>query len=466
MLSLDLPGTVLTQDDKGYADQQSTYFAQQAGNLSPPCFFLPRNEQEVAQAVRLAGEKACPFAVKSGGHATFGGASNIRQGLTINLERLNEVTVSDDSSLVRIGPGNRWQQVYRELEKRNLTVPGGRTGSVGVGGLTLGGGLSFFSGKEGLVCDNVMNYQAVLANGSIINVNTDSHPDLYWALRGGGSDFALITRFDFKPLHHEFMWGGIRNYTIDQVDSLLDAYVDFGFRASENPLAYQITTIYYTDAKHHATVDLYHTEPEPDPSIFSALQEAVPYSDTTAVSRQSNISWHNYLGQPDGYRQTYWTATYKLNRNLAGFVKDVFLEEMSQLGDLDRLEARCIMQVFTADILRSMGKDGGNPLGLAGSTYPLMILNPAFRWRDPADDMRVLQAIGNLVNRVNARARAMGLYEPFVYMNYASQFQDVVESYGPENVKRLRMVARKYDPDQVFQNLQRGYFKLSGRVGW
>lgn len=139
MLSLDLPGTVLTQDDKGYADQQVTYFAQQAGNLNPSCFFLPGNEQEVAHAVRLAGEEACPFAVKSGGHATFGGASNIRQGLTINLERLNEVTVSDDSSFVRIGPGNRWQQVYRELEKRNLTVPGGRTGSVGVGGLTLGG---------------------------------------------------------------------------------------------------------------------------------------------------------------------------------------------------------------------------------------------------------------------------------------------------------------------------------------
>ncbi|KAL4892375.1 hypothetical protein BDV59DRAFT_208689 [Aspergillus ambiguus] len=430
------PGTVFYQNDEGYSTQQSTYFARQQASLNPSCFFQPQNETDVSHAVRLASKEGCPFAVKSGGHATFGGASNIRGGLTISLELLNEITLIGNGSLVRIGPGNRWYDVYRELEKNNMTVPGGRTGS------------------------------AVLSNGSIVNVNASSYPDLHWALRGGGSNFAIITRFDFKPIHHEMMWGGIRNYTIDQVEALLDAYVDIGFRGGDNPSAYQITTLYYTEAKHHATVDLYNTEPEPDAPIFNSLNQAHHYSDTTALNRQSNISWINYQGQPDGHRQTYWTVTYKLNRELAGFVKDVFLEESGQLGNLTGLEARCILQVFTTDILRQMQKNGGNPMGIGGGAQPLMILNFAFRWEDSADDMRILRSITNLINRVNVRTHATGLYEPFLYMNYASGFQDVLESYGTENLNRLKDISRKYDPDQVFQTLQRGYFKLSGRVGW
>ncbi|KAF9894140.1 hypothetical protein FE257_009113 [Aspergillus nanangensis] len=456
-LATILPGTVIDVNEEAYAEKQMDYFSRQQSDLYPACFFLPRNASEVSQAIILANATACAFAVKSGGHATFEGASNSRQGLTINLERLNQVTLAENGTVAKIGAGNRWHDVFVELEKNNITVPGGRTGSVGVGGLTLGGGLSFFSGHIGL---------AVLADGSILDVNRESHPDLYWALRGGGANFALITRFDMHSFPHEMMWGGIRNYTIDQVDAVLDAYVDFGLRAAEDPSAYQITTIYYTNAKHHATVDLYNTVPEPNPSIFSALERARAYSDTTAVNRQSNITWTNYRGQPDGHRQTYWTATYRLDRGLADFVKQVFLEETDQLGDLEGLEARCILQVFTTDILRHMKKNGGNALGISDRDYPLMLLNPAFRWEDQMDDSRIMLANMNFVNRVDAQARKMGLYEPFLYMNYASQFQDVVHGYGEANLERLRAVALDYDPDGLFQTLQPGYFKLNGRVGW
>lgn len=81
---------------------------------------------------------SCPFVVKSGGHAAFAGASNIDHGFTIIMKHFNEISLSDDQSVARIGAGQQWFDVYRELEKRNLTVTGGRTGSVGVGGLTLG----------------------------------------------------------------------------------------------------------------------------------------------------------------------------------------------------------------------------------------------------------------------------------------------------------------------------------------
>lgn len=101
----------------------------------------------------------CQFAVKSGGHAAFSGASNINGGLTIDLINLNQVTLSADHTQASIGPGNRWFDVYSALEPKGLTVIGGRVADIGVGGLTLGGGMSFFSARYGWACDNVNTYE-------------------------------------------------------------------------------------------------------------------------------------------------------------------------------------------------------------------------------------------------------------------------------------------------------------------
>jgi FAD/FMN-containing dehydrogenase len=101
----------------------------------------------------------CQFAVKSGGHATFAGASNIDGGMTIDLINLNKVDVSQDGTETSVGPGNTWYDVYSKLEVLCLSVIGGRVSAIGVGGFTLGGGISFFSGRYGWGCDNVNTYE-------------------------------------------------------------------------------------------------------------------------------------------------------------------------------------------------------------------------------------------------------------------------------------------------------------------
>lgn len=136
----------------------------------------------------------------------FYGASNIQNGLTIDLRHLSLVEVSSDRSLTRVGTGNTWQAVYKKLEPLRLAVVGGRHGGVGVGGLTLGGGISFFSGLHGLACDNVLEFQVVLANGSIVVADTDCHADLYWALKGGGNNFGIVTRMDLATFKQGDMW--------------------------------------------------------------------------------------------------------------------------------------------------------------------------------------------------------------------------------------------------------------------
>ncbi|XMA10973.1 hypothetical protein WAI453_003764 [Rhynchosporium graminicola] len=112
----------------------------------------------------------CKFAVKSGGHAAFAGASNTDDGVTIDLVNLNQLAISSDGTETAVGAGNLWHDVYSYLEVKNRTVVGGRVSAIGVGGLTTGGGIAFVSGRYGWACDNVNKYEVVFADGTIHNV--------------------------------------------------------------------------------------------------------------------------------------------------------------------------------------------------------------------------------------------------------------------------------------------------------
>ncbi|KAL8695600.1 MAG: hypothetical protein Q9224_003311 [Gallowayella concinna] len=122
-----------------YDQQQNQYWSLQQLETLPACRVTPKTAVDVAVALLVTEFLQCPFAVKSGGHAAFAGASNIQAGLTIDLVNLKQLEVSTDKTLTKVGSGNRWQDVYNYLERRELSVVGGRVGDIGVGGLTLGG---------------------------------------------------------------------------------------------------------------------------------------------------------------------------------------------------------------------------------------------------------------------------------------------------------------------------------------
>ena len=165
-------------NDTVYAAEEQEYWSQQQSNTRPLCRFSPTTAEEVSAAIVEIRKTKCQFAVKSGGHASFKGGSNIQGGIAIDLKYLNELEVSADRTITHAGPGNRWENVYAKLDQMKLAVIGGRNGDIGVGGLTLGGtmsscqpnsklyvanqgtgGISFFSGVHGWACDNVKNYQ-------------------------------------------------------------------------------------------------------------------------------------------------------------------------------------------------------------------------------------------------------------------------------------------------------------------
>lgn len=136
--------------------------------------------------------------------------------------------MSADRKKTSIGPGNRWADVYTKLDAQGLAVPGGRFGTVGVGGLVTGGGVSFFSGRYGFVCDSVVNYELVLPYGKVVNVNALSSPDLFKALKGGSNNFGVVTRFDIKSFESGRFWGGEIIYPISTMPQQISAFVGLG----------------------------------------------------------------------------------------------------------------------------------------------------------------------------------------------------------------------------------------------
>ncbi|KAL8729135.1 MAG: hypothetical protein Q9181_005108, partial [Wetmoreana brouardii] len=155
------------------------------------------------------------------------GAANIQDGVTIDLSGLTHFSVKADKTSTTLGPGLRWGQVYTKLAAYGLAVPGGRSSDVGVGGYLLGSGSSYFIG-HGFGCDNIASYEIVLASGTILNVTASSHADLFKALKGGSSNFGIVTSFVIRTFPLGSIWGGNIYYPAEPtLDQQLKAYNEF-----------------------------------------------------------------------------------------------------------------------------------------------------------------------------------------------------------------------------------------------
>lgn len=174
--------------------------------------------------------------------------------------------------------------------------------------------------------------------------------------------------------------------------------------------------------------------------------------------------------------QTYWTFTVKNNAELMSEMVDIYVKEVEKIKDAKGVVPSFIFQPISKGTTEHFSKNGGNPLGLAGqgplncehAHYQLLsllltsytVVNVDISWSDPADDERIFAAAQNMLDASVAAAKAKNLDHPYLYQNYASLQQDVFSSYGKDNLARLRAIRAKYDPHEVFQKLQPGYFKL------
>lgn len=165
-------------------------------------------------------------------------------------------------------------------------------------------------------------------------------------------------------------------------------------------------------------------------------------------------------GLTDGLRQTQWDVTFKVDRDLFTFLVNTFYAELPAVQDATGFSPSISIQAITAGQLKGMQKKGTNALGLNPTNGPYFIMNMSSRWANASDDARILAFFSSIIRKVKAEAKSKGVDNDYIYMNYASQFEDPIASYGPANVAKLKAVSAKYDPQSVFINLMPGHFKL------
>ncbi|MCP9237467.1 FAD-binding oxidoreductase [Lewinella sp. JB7] len=181
---------------------------------------------DVLAAVDFGRHNGIPVAVRGGGH-NGGGLGVCDDGMVIDLSGIKFVRVDTDNRTVRVGGGNLWGEVDHALHAFGLAVPAGIISSTGVGGLTLGGGVGHLSRKYGLTIDNLLEADMVLADSSFVTVNEHSHPDLFWAIRGGGGNFGIVTAFQFRAHPLKTVIGGPMLWPIERTEEIMAWYDGF-----------------------------------------------------------------------------------------------------------------------------------------------------------------------------------------------------------------------------------------------
>ncbi|KAK3308486.1 uncharacterized protein B0T15DRAFT_108746 [Chaetomium strumarium] len=478
ILATALPQKVTFPNDTTAYAAHNLYWSAHQSEVHPACFVSPHTAEDVATALKILTRQQAPFTVKAGGHTAFRGGSNIQGGVTIDLAGLNTIAVSADRRTVSVGAGNRWINVSETLDPLGLAVVGGRSATVGVSGLVLGGGISYFSGTYGWACDNVRRYQVVLASGEVVEASLGGkNSDLYWALRGGGgSNFGVVTRFDLVSFEHGDLWASSLIYPGAATRTLIPLLHELLVKGlPSDPAAHTYFVMTYTPLlggyvvltdQFHAT----HLDVASPPAVFSPFHDAaIPkLSNNTRLANTSRLL--RDIEQPVGDRQTWWDTTVAATAtpNLLLDIVPLFEAHVARLlaaaaaADNSSVSPYLVYQAISSNILQAMQVNGGNALGLKPEDGPIMMVQLATTWTSSVLDEVVESSCRELVENVDVLAAVRGARSKngYIYMNYAGKTQDVYAGYGAQNQARLRSVARKYDPKGHLKRLWKGYFKL------
>jgi FAD/FMN-containing dehydrogenase len=224
MLRTKLRGALIEPTDPGYDDARTLYNAMH--DQRPLFIVQPADIDDVIATVNAAREGGWPLAIKGGGH-NVAGLGSVDNGIMLDLSSMRWTRVDPKAQIVSAGGGATWGEVDHATHAFGLATPSGIISTTGIGGLTLGGGFGHLTRRYGLTCDNLLSADVVTADGRFVKASATENPELFWALRGGGGNFGVVTAMDFRLHPVDTVYGGPIFYPADASADVLQFFRDF-----------------------------------------------------------------------------------------------------------------------------------------------------------------------------------------------------------------------------------------------
>ncbi|SPO07205.1 uncharacterized protein DNG_09899 [Cephalotrichum gorgonifer] len=483
-LASALPSSViLPRDVAAFVPAMKGWFSSQNRDIIPACIVRPRDVQELSTAVKHIQREHADrarqgntteglFAVRAGGANPATGISGVENGVVLDLSLLSKVEPAEDGSSVTIGGGAYWLDVYKALEGKGIGVVGGRSSPVGVGGSCLQGGMSFWSPMYGFMCSNVISYQVVLADGSIVTASADENPDLWRALKGGGNNFGIVSQFQVRsfPIPDKIWTGSFVSPGFLGARSIKAFHQHVRNCVSGEPGAFDehatapiLSMGYLTDVGISICFHyLAYTKPSPGgkwpeywaKSPFRSLWGVQNVSKNETVHKA--VVEMGVLSKTDN-RNAYGTTTIKNDLETILAVRQICRDAIPSIKHVKNCMFIFVLQTV---LPQWMSKGDPNMLGLEDCAEPLIIVSFAVNWNTRKDDEVVTGTVRRCLERIEEVAAANNASHPFRFSNYSSEWQQPLKGCGPENMRFMRGVSEKYDPEGLFQTGCFGGFKL------
>ena len=427
----DLAVEALRPGDDGYDAAAGVFFS--AG--APALVVRPRGPDEVAAALSRAAREDLAVSVRSGGHSPLGHGTNTG-GMVIDLARLSGVEVLDaQRRLVRVGGGATWGRVAAALDPHGWGLTAGDTNDVGVGGLTLGGVIGWMVRRYGLAIDNLVGARVVTADGRLLTASRTEHPDLFWALRGGGGNFGVVVDFDFLAQPVGSVHFGSVTYKLDDPADLMGRWRD-AMRTAPEELSSTLALLPPAPGPAPSAIVLLCYAGEPGTAVADVDATIEPLFElgtviTASVSERRYADILEDASHPPGVRSV-------VRNTLVPVLDD------AAIAAVGRLHAAADPTVIA---VRSLGGAFGRVPADA----------TAFAHRD-AEVMVVCMVMlpGTATDAEVGRAlvpwRAVAAHGTGTYVNFqgSATAEDLAAAYPPATYARLAAVKRAYDPANRF----------------
>jgi FAD/FMN-containing dehydrogenase len=435
-LRRSLAGAVLAPADNGYDEARRCFNA--LVDRRPAVIARCAGPEDVATAFDFARVHELEVAVRGGGHNPAGHCV-CDGGLAIDLSQMHRVDVDRDARTARAEGGATWLDFDAATQAHGLVTPGGVVGSTGVAGLTLGGGIGHLTAQHGLTCDNLLAAELVTPDGAVIRTSADENAELLWGLRGGGGNFGVATRLEFRLHPLERVVGGRLSYAGNGVREALRRFRDL-VAASPRDLSCQAVLALDESLEPTLVVAPCYTGPDGDPAELRALRTA-PGLVEDGVRAQSFLDQQRVFDPPYGEDRNYWKGHFVLE--LPDELIDELLRRMHALG---RPPGGVLIES-----LHGEPKEADGATGAIGFRHAAFNVSAMAAWLDPVVDEEHVEW---------ARDTAAAL-EPWSvsggYVNYMQADEPVERlraAFGDDAFARLQALKTRFDPGNVLHRNQ------------